>query len=134
MAVHGGGGAEHDALATELRHHLTEGHGTAHIVVVILQRLLHRFAHRLQPGEMDHGVNSVLAEHPAQAVSVPDIAFIKREGLARQLLYTAEGLRLGVVIIVHHHDIVACGQQFDTRCGCRYIRSRRNKYCHFASS
>ena len=111
-----------------------KGHGTAHIVVVILQRLLHRFAHRLQPGEMDHGVNSVLAEHPAQAVSVPDIAFIKREGLARQLLYTAEGLRLGVVVIVHHHDIVACGQQFDTGVAADISAAARNKYCHFASS
>ena len=93
-----------------------------------------RFAHRLEPGEMDYRVDRMGCEHPAQALPVADIAFIEGEIPAGELPGPAQRLGLGIVIIVDHHDVAAGLDQLDAGVTADIAASARNEYCHVASS
>ena len=62
---------------------------------------------------MDDRVDGVLLKHAAQTLCVTNVALIKGEVLTGQFLNAAERLRLGVVIVVHYHDIVSCIQHLN---------------------
>jgi hypothetical protein len=60
IAIHGGAGAEHHAPAAVVAHGAAGGHQAADVVAVVGQRLGGGLAHRLERGEMHHGVDVVM--------------------------------------------------------------------------
>ena len=63
---------------------------------------------------MDDGIDLVRGKHRAQPGLVAYIHLIFREIAPGQLTHTAQRLGAGVVVVVHHNDIIAGIQQFQT--------------------
>ena len=79
---------------------------------------------------MDHRLDVMGGEYPAQPLLVPDIAFIKGEILPRQLLDPAQRLRFRVVVVVDHHDIAARLEQLNTGVAADIAAAPRNQNGH----
>lgn len=45
-------------------------HGRHEVVVIVLQRLLHRLAHGLQPSEIDHAIDLMVLKHPIRLIGI----------------------------------------------------------------
>ena len=72
----GAGGKDHGAAAV-LPHHTQQRQCAAHVVLVVFQRLFHRFAHCLHSGEVYHGVDLVVLKDLFQVCLVPHIRPVK---------------------------------------------------------
>ena len=86
-----------------------------------------RFTDRLQTGKMNDSVDFFFAENLAQARFVTDIAFIKRNLLARKLGRSFERFPFTVVKIIDHNNVVAGFYQFNTGMGTDIAGSSGNK-------
>ena len=60
-------------LHAMLAHRVEQRDRADDVVLVVAQRIRDRFADRLEPGEMDDGVDRVLAENPIERVAVADV-------------------------------------------------------------
>jgi hypothetical protein len=117
VAVDRGRGAEHHRLHPRRLHGLEQGDAAADVVVVIEQGLAHRLAHRLQPGEVDHGVDVVVPEHGIQCFPVADVGLDEGEIHARQFAHPDEGFGAAVAQVVQHDDVIAGVEEFHAGVG-----------------
>ena len=78
IAINGGGGAKNKVFDVSGAHGANQAQSAVDIVVVIFQRFLYRFADGFQPGEVDHGVDSVIVQYLGHQRFVTNIAFNKR--------------------------------------------------------
>jgi hypothetical protein len=83
-AVDGGAGAEDEGLHAVALHHLQGVDQAADVVGVVGQRLLGRFAHRLEGREVHHRVDAVLAEDGVHGRGVADIGLLEHHRPAAQ--------------------------------------------------
>ena len=83
---------------------------------------------------MDDRLDVVGLENFPQTLRVPDVALIKRKIPARQLLNPPQGLGLGVVIIIEHHDVEAGFQHFNAGVAADIAAAACNQYGHLGSS
>ena len=119
IPVDGGAGGEHDALHAVPPRHIRQHQRAAHVVPVILQRLLHAFAHGFEAGEVDDAVDVMLREHALQRGFVQDGGFDELEavsfgvfrGQATDLANAVQGLFVGVAEVIQHHHAVVRVQQ-----------------------
>jgi hypothetical protein len=106
-AVDGGAGAEDEGLHAVALHHLQGVDQAADVVGVVGQRLLGRFAHRLEGREVHHRVDAVLAEDGVHGRGVADIGLLEHHRPAAQGLDAAQHLGRAVGEVVDAHDVKA---------------------------
>ena len=111
-------------------HGLAEVDGGAQVIAVVLQGLLHGFAHCLVAGEVNDSVNILQIEEFAHAVIVPQIQVVEFGTLSGDLLDAVHHHLLGIVEIVGDDDIVACIQKLHTGVASDKTGSSGDKYLH----
>ena len=111
-SIHGGGGGENDILHAHLFHDLGQHQGGIQVVIIILPRDGHGFAHGLQAREMNDAADLIFRENFAQQRFITDITFVKFQTLSGELLHTVQALRVGIAQIVNDHHAVTAFQQF----------------------
>ncbi len=89
----------------------------ADVVLVVLQRDLNRFAHRLEAGKVDHRIDFFLPEQQINRFGVAQVGQVKLDVFAGQFLHPAQGIGFGVAEVVDDHDLVARFEQFDAGVG-----------------
>ena len=107
IAVYRGGRRKDNIFHAMPAHHIHEHKRAADIIVIILPRLGHRFAHRFQSCEMDAAVYGLLRKHLFQTFPVQNIHLIKRYRLSRDLLHTLQRFLTGIAQVIHYDHIVA---------------------------
>ena len=70
LAVHRGAAGEHQVLHAVVARHVAQHQRAGDVVPVVLKRLLHAFAHGLEAGEVDDGVDVVLVEDGVERLAV----------------------------------------------------------------
>ena len=114
LAVDRGRGREHNVAHAVVAHGAGHRQRAAQVVLVVLDGLVHRLAHRLVGGEVDDAVDVVLLEDAVEQGGVADVPPIEGADLpARDALDAAQGLLAGVGEVVDHHDLVARLEQLD---------------------
>ncbi len=113
IAVHRGRRAEHQLPHVGMRHGRAQRDQPAHVVVVIGQRLLDRFPHRLQRGEVDDGRDARAGEQVIEQPAVADIALHELRRLGGDLLDAGQHGGAAVAQIVQADHLVAGVQQFN---------------------
>ena len=88
-------------------HRLAQRHGGEEVVVVILQRHAHGFAHGLQPREVDDAVDVVLGEYLVEHPALAHVLGVEVDMLAGDLFHALYRLRLGIDEVVDHDDLHA---------------------------
>ena len=107
-----------------LAHDLAQHDGARDVVLVVLKRLLHAFAHGLEAGEVDDRVDGLLVEHGRERFSVKDVDLVERHvvsgarwrcacclGVAHDGAHAVERLHARVGQVIHHDHAVARLQQ-----------------------
>ncbi len=82
IAIDGGRGAEYQRLDAGPLHRRAQRQQAVQVVVVVGERLRHRFADRLQRGEMDRAADLVLGEQPVQQGAVAHVTLDESRRLA----------------------------------------------------
>ena len=90
-----------------ISHAFKKHKGVYQIVVVILKRFRHRFAHRLKPREMYDGVDFVLLKDFVHGRAVANVVFIKFYGFSGYLFHPRKGFFAGIVQIVHNNNVIS---------------------------
>ena len=98
--------------------------------MIIAQGDRNRFANGLQAGKVDHRVDPVFRKDAVQCAGVEDIILIERDGFPRDFLNAPHSFLFGVAKVVHNHNLVARGKQFNTCVGADKTRSAGNQYFH----
>ena len=110
--VDGGGGGEDDVFNSCFGHCLGQNEGGIQVVVVVPPGDTDTFAHGLQTGEVDDGVDvGILGEDGIGGGRIAQIGLDEGDGLAGDFLHTAQRLLTGVGQIVHHDDLITCVEQ-----------------------
>ena len=109
VAVDGGGGTEDQVAHPGVGHGAAQAEGSANVVVVVLKGDLGGLAHRLEPGEVDDGVERPLlvAEDRRQGRLVAQVDAGESGGDTGDRRHPAQGLGLAVHQIVDDEDPVA---------------------------
>ena len=97
-----------------LLHDLDEDDGTNDVVGVVPHGLGDGLADRLEPREVDHGVNLLRGEGLVEPLAIEDVAVVEDEvvGLVGdELLDAAQGLLGGVVEVIHDHHLASRGEK-----------------------
>ena len=118
LAVHRGARREHEVLHAVRAGHVAQGQRAREIVPVVFQRLLHAFAHGLEAGEVDDGVDVVLLEDALECKPIQDVSLVENESVvirrkSRDLPDAVECELARVAQVVHDDHAVALLQQFD---------------------
>jgi hypothetical protein len=118
-------------LTAELGHGLEQHHAAGDVVVVVAQRLRHRFADRLQAGEVDHGVDLVRAERGFDRRAVADVGLDELESLSRDASHPLLHGTVGVGQVVDHDHVMARVLQLDhgVRTDVTHTASNQNLHC-----
>ena len=114
-AVDRGGGTEHDGVDVVVGHGLQQRQGGVQIIAVVFQRQLHRFAHGLEAGEVDDGVEIVLLEHLLQRGTVGHVHPVKGRGAAGDAADAVRYVRGAVAEIVGNDHVIAGLEQLHRR-------------------
>jgi hypothetical protein len=93
-------------------HRLEQTQGTHHVVVVIGQRLLDRFAHRLEAGEVDDRLGAAGFQCRGQCGTVAHVAPDQCRGTAGNAPDAGQAFRMAVAEVVEDGNLMSCGQQF----------------------
>ena len=118
LAVHGRTGREHDVLDVVLAGDAAQHQRAGDVVPVVLQRLLDAFAHGLEAGEVDDGVDVVFLEDALKRLAVEDVVLVERQavvigGQAGDLAHAVERHLARIAQVVDHDDAVTLVEQFD---------------------
>ena len=104
------------------------------IVVIVLQRFLDRFTHRLRGCEVDHGIEAVLAEHLLEGLAVAAIDLLEGYLHARNTAHTLDCQLIRVRQIIHQHHVVTRLDEFDSRMRADISGTARNQNATFHHS
>ncbi len=109
ISVDGGRRAENQSPDPEFEHHLAQGQGAGQVVLVVEQRLFHRFADRLEPGKMDDAVDRLgaVGQDPPDSVTIAQVDHGQPDRLPRQPLDAPDRLFFGVDQAVDHRHPIA---------------------------
>ena len=91
-AVNGRTGGENYHVAVILPHDTQQGECTADVVLVVFQRLFHRFANCLQTGEVNYGIDLVVLKNLPHVLLVTHVCAIKPHMLSGDHLDTGNCL------------------------------------------
>ena len=105
-AVDRRGGREHQLDAAVCGHGLDQRERGVEVVAVISQRDAAAFAHGLEAGEVDDGVDLMRGENFLQRGAVADIRLVEHRFDARDGLNLLDDIGLGIGQIVHDNDLV----------------------------
>ena len=100
-----------------LRHHAAQRHGSAQVVLIIIERDAHGFAHGLQACKVHHAVDMLLIKNAADKRRVAAIALVQGDGLAGDLFHTGNGLGAAINKIIQYDHFVARVQQANAGVG-----------------
>jgi len=112
-----------EAVAKLAAHRLDQQAAAVEVYIPVEQRLLHRFAHRLQAGEMDHPGDGPARwrsrrKRPIEISRVADVALHHLQPClllwrlqTRKLRHAPQGFGAAVGEVVEHHQVVARFQQ-----------------------
>ena len=116
-------------------HDIQQVQSAHQIVGVVLQGLGNAFAHCLQTGKVDHGVDiRILGEHGLGGSQIAQLSLDKGDLLAGDLLYPAEGFLTGIGQVIHDHDVVAGLDQFNTSMAADITGAAANQNGHSKNS
>ena len=101
---------------------------------VVLQRLLHAFAHGLEAREMDHGADGLAREGFPKLREIGAVDGVERRPDAGDPLNLVDDPGLGVGKIVHDDHVMARLLQFHHRMAADIARAARYQYVHSFSS
>ena len=76
-AIDGGRGAENQPARPVLLHRLHQGQGAGDVVLVVSQGHLNRFAHRLEPGEVDDCIDAARRQDSGQRLGVEQVDLVE---------------------------------------------------------
>ena len=102
--------------------------------MVVENGLLYAFAHCLQAGEMDDGIDVVFGKDSVHAFLVQQIHLIKLEVFAGDFPDAVQCLRLGVDEVVEDDDFLPLVQQLHAGVRTNVAGAAGDQYCHFAQS
>ena len=109
-AVDRGRGGEDERAHVRALHGLQQHERAGDVVGVVAQRQLDRLADRLEPGEVDDGVDAAAVERRpedlVQGGRVLQVDLLERRLAAGQLGYPGQALRAGVGQVVDDDDLV----------------------------
>ena len=91
-----------------LTHHIHQSQGSCDVVVIVLPRLLHRFADSLQPCKVNDCIRLFRIKYLVQTLAVTDIHLIKGNLLPCDGFYSSENLFTCVVEIVQNDRLMPC--------------------------
>ncbi len=98
-------------------HDVHQRERVAQVVGVVLDGLLHRLAHGLEAGKVNHAVDLVVGEDLLQGLTVVDVGPIKGQVLgaifAHDGVDAVDDLLRRVGEVVHDDGVVACIEQLD---------------------
>ena len=115
-----------------ISHRVKQHKAAGDVVVVIFDRLCDRFAHRLEPCEVDHRLDFVLVKDFVHCVSVENVRLVEPEILAGNLLDAGEGFGLGIGEIVGYHNVVARLLKHNACVGADETGAACYQNCHFS--
>ena len=130
LAIDGGRRAEHQLAHARRGHGLQQAQRAVDVAVVVGERHLVGFAHRLQPGEMDDGGAVVAAQHVLHEGAVADVARFADRRPAGDGRHPRQRLGIAVVEIVDDDDVLPGRQQLDRRVGTDVAGAARDQYRH----
>ncbi len=104
LAVHGGGGGEHQAAGPGGVRRRDHGRRAVHVDVVVPAGLAHRLAHLGERGHVHDGLAVVRAQRLREARTVAHVALLERRVRGHRCAVAAEQ------VVVHGH-VVAAPQQ-----------------------
>ena len=107
IAINGSRRRENQILATMLAHHVEQYKGRVHVVLIILQRLAHRFAYSFEAGKMDNGINLIVRENLLHSRSVAYVSLYERHLFADDLSHSAKRFGIGITKVINYYHIVA---------------------------
>ena len=102
---------EDDVLHAVVAHGFAETDRGEEVVVVVFQRHHDRFAHGLEPGEVDRAVDAVLFKDAVEHGAVAHVVFIEGDLFARDHFHTLDRLRAGIYKVVDDDDLMAAVEQ-----------------------
>ncbi len=122
LAIDRGAGREHQVLAAMAARHVAQRQRAGHVVPVVLERLLHAFAHGLEPGEVDDDIHRMTLEHLLQRLGIQDALLVEGQAAALAVglgagegAHALERFLAGIAQVVDHHHVVAAVEQLHHR-------------------
>jgi len=109
-------------------HGLQQLERAQHIVVVILERLGHRFAHRLESGKVDHRMRLAALQRRLQRRLIANVAFDEPNFFSGDAFNSCQRFRLAVAEIVEYGHLMTCLQQLDAGMGANVASTAGDKY------
>ena len=114
-AVHRGGRAEDEFLASRLIHHAAQADRARYVVVIVVERLLDALRNALETREVNNRIDLVLGENFGHRLFVAYIRLIEFEILARKFFYSFKAFGLAVDKIIEYNDIISRVEQLYAR-------------------
>ncbi len=111
-------------------HGFAEADGGEEVVVVVFQRHLHGFSHRLETGKMDRRTDVVLFKDAVERRAVAHVVLIEIHVLAGDLLHALDGFGAGVDQVVDDDDAVALVQKLHTGVAADVPSAAGDQYVH----
>ncbi len=116
FAVHRGGGREDDVLHAVVAGNVEQHQRAGHVVPVVLKGLLGAFAHGLEAGEVDDGVDAVLGEGALARLAVQDGSLHELQLVGRSVGELADAVhrhQAGIGQVVQDNHVVTLFEQLD---------------------
>ena len=133
LAIDGRGGTEYQPPHARLAHRAQQRHRAAHVVVVVLERVRDRLAHRLAAGQVQDRLHRRAArrrggQHRRDHARAADVPFHQRDLGSAQALDPAHGLAAAVAEIIQHQRPLAGGQHRHQRVRADVAGAARHQY------
>ena len=130
LAVHRGGRREDNVLHAMVARHVEQYQRTGNVVPVVLKRLFGAFAHCLEAGEVDDGVDAVLGEGALARLAVQDGGLHELQligGSAGELADAVDRYQAGIGQVVQDNHVVALLEQLDAGVAADEARTAGNQ-------
>jgi hypothetical protein len=130
MSVDRGRAREDDVLAAGIAHRLEQRDRAADVVLVVLERLVHRLAHGLEPGKVDDAVDGRARKRACKGLPVADIPLDELRTRTRDLLDAVDDDGRRVAEVVEDHGLMPCLLQRNDRMASDETRATRDQNSH----
>ena len=107
VLVHGGWRTEDNGFHVGFFHHLEQGNGSAHVVLVVFQWDFRWLAHSFQCRKVNHSANVIRLENLEKALIVSNVDIEERNGLFDNVLDSRNRVVTGVDEIVNDDNFIA---------------------------
>ena len=131
LAVNGCTRGEHELEAIVVAHFEDKVKGTRDIIVIIFDRLCHRFADSLKARKVNNGIYIVFIKNALYALSVEKVDIIKLGTDTGYLLDKADNLLLGVGKVIENDNFLSLFDKINAGMGADIARTAGYKYAHF---